>query len=166
MRDDDSLKMLEKLDRWLDNDEENGVIPAELLAQRGIILHPSVGLDDVALHEQLWIVIRAMAEIGMFLQSTDHLSDRQLYERLESTILREPLVLLPEDPAFGAHHDIIGGCSEEDIRIYLTYYASEEDRESFRAEWEGEFPAACTPPFDRDRFLPTHETRFRNAQPS
>ncbi len=51
--------------------------------------------------------------------------------------------------------DLIGGCSEQDIGTYLTYYADEETRE----QWSKDFPDDPMPekkakPFDRDRFLP------------
>jgi hypothetical protein len=156
---DDGLEYLMALDRWLEGKEE-GIIPAELLKQRGIDVPPAAELDDASLHERLWTVIRAMAEIGMFLESTDHLSGRELYDHLESVVLREPTFLVPDDLLFGAHCDIIGGCSEEDIRVYLTYYADEEERQSFRDGFEGEFPPALPRPYDRDRFLPTHEERI------
>ncbi|MEO8036163.1 MAG: hypothetical protein ABI837_17135, partial [Acidobacteriota bacterium] len=92
-------------------------------------------------------------------ESTDHLSDRELYRHLVESSLLEPAMLIPEDPSYGMHIDIIGGFSEDDIRIYLTYYADEEERESFRADYTGEFPPALPHPYDRDRLLPTQEER-------
>ena len=155
---DDGLEYLQKLDDWLENDE-GGVIPAELLQQRGIAMPSEGDLDDGALHAALWSLIRGMAEIGVFVESTDHLSDRELYRHLATESLVQPTFLSPDDPAFADHLDIIGGCSSDDLRIYLTYYADEEDREGFREDYEGTFPDMLPRPYDRDRHLPTHEER-------
>jgi len=58
---------------------------------------------------------------------------------------------------------VIGGFSDEDIRTYLTYYADEDERESFRPGFEGEFPVSLPRPYDRDRFLPTRENQIASA---
>ena len=57
------------------------------------------------------------------------------------------------------HIDVIGGGSQEDIDLYLRYYASETDREEWRREFPNHhMPPRKVPPFDRDRFLPkAHE---------
>jgi hypothetical protein len=62
---------------------------------------------------------------------------------------------MPQDPNFSQHIDIIGGFSEEDIQLYLKYYADEEARQ----RWVEQFPTDIipdhvTPPYDRDRHLP------------
>jgi hypothetical protein len=150
----DVLEGLERLEAWLEGDEEDEVIPIELLEQRGVTVPPAAELDETALHERLWSVIRAMAGIGMFLANTNHLSDRELYERLESAILREPAFLMPDDPFCGEHYDLAASESEEDLRIYLTYYADEEERQIFRRDFRMALPPALPPPYDRDRLLP------------
>ena len=57
-----------------------------------------------------------MARLGRYLSSTDHLSDRELYERLWTDILREPTSVCPDDPSMSCHIDLLGGCSDEDLR--------------------------------------------------
>jgi hypothetical protein len=158
MAQDNLSDYLSKLDAWIDGDED-GDIPLEVLKARGVALPDAKILDDAALHDALWRLIRAMADIGIFVESTDHLSDRELYTHLIEDALLVRSVLVPGDPSYGMHIDIIGGFSEEDIRTYLTYYADEEERESFRADFEGEFPQSLPHPYDRDRLLPTHEER-------
>ena len=136
-------------------EEADPVSPFEELAKSGVKLPSPQELDDVELHLKLWEVIRAMTLLGCYLHSTDHLSDRELYERLWTGLLREPTTLVPDNPDFACHIDIIGGFSQDDIQIYLKYYADE----AIRRDWAREFPDIVIPPhedppYDRDRYLP------------
>lgn len=131
------------------------VTPFELLAQGGMELPAPEELDDAQLTPKLWEVIRGMAMLRMFLYSTDHLSDRELYETLWHDILREegPCMPLNEDSAW--HIDLVGSGSEEDSELYLRYYADEETRRRWADDWpEDVMPEHETPPHDRDRHLP------------
>lgn len=143
---------LERLDQWLDG-KKKGDIPLEVLRLRGMeIPEDDAALDDAALHAKLWEIIRAMAELGLILESTNHLSDRELYRYLVGDCLRKETLL-----SGGGYWHIspIGGFSEEDIEIYLRYYADDETR----ATWDedAEMPPKERQPFDRDRFLPGGE---------
>jgi hypothetical protein len=127
----------------------------DALVKKGVQLPAPEQMDDPRLTATLWEVIRGMALFGAYLHSTDHLSDRELYHRLWAEILHEPTVLMPENPCFTQHIDIIGAFSEEDIQLYLKYYADEEARQ----RWVEQFPADImpvheAPPYDRDRHLP------------
>jgi hypothetical protein len=127
----------------------------DALVKNGIQLPAPQEVDDARLAATLWDVIRGMALFGAYLHSTDHLSDRELYHRLWAEILREPTVLMPEDPNFTQHIDIIGGCSKEDIQLYLKFYADEEARQRWVERYPSDvIPAHETPPYDRDRHLP------------
>ena len=154
---DDSLslevqeKFLEQI-LFMERGEERPL--SEYLEKVGIRLPRPQDLDAAQLHSKLWEVINAMALAGHFLSSTDHLSDRELYEKLWSDILREPTSISPDNTAF-CHIDILGGCSEEDMKIRLKYYADDDEREF----WECDFPDEELPPreplpYDRDRNLP------------
>ena len=155
----DGLKNLEDQEKFLEHilsiegiDEEPLF---DQLENRGIRLTPPEELDDTQLHEKLWEIINAMAMAGHYLSSTDHLSDRQLYELLWSNILREPTSVFTDSSASFSHIDILGGCSDEDLKIRLKYYADDDER----ACWESDFPEDEIPPkeplpFDRDRHLP------------
>lgn len=91
---------------------------------------------------------------------TDHLSDRQLYEELWGEILREPTVLMPDNPDFACHIDMTGSGSEEHILLYLKYYADERARRIWKEDWpEDPVPEHEEPPYDRDRHLPQAELR-------
>lgn len=156
---DHEINALIRFDAWLERGE-GGTVPGELLRQRGIEIVESSKLDDAKLPGKLWELVEELAEIGIYLCFTDHLSDRELYERLFSDILPTETFLDPEDPWTGETCDLTIGGSEEDHRIYLTYYADDEDRRRWQAEFGDPLPAREPHPFDRDRFLPTMEGRL------
>lgn len=131
--------------------------PLDALEKSGVEMPPSDQLTDQELRETLWRSLRGLAFLGVYLHHTDHLSDRQLYTQLREEALRRPVVMMPENPNFGYHLDLVDGESEEDEQLYLRYYADEETRE----RWAEQFPATDMPPaerrpFDRDRLLPRH----------
>jgi hypothetical protein len=146
----DLMSELERLDSFLDGTEP-GDIPTEILRERGIELVDEGSLSDEDVHRRLWEVIDAMATLGLFLESTDHLSDRELYRYLGDALKEE--TLLSDDPASACHLTPIGGGSEEDNEIYLRYYADDEDRRMW-AEDGTTIPPHEALPFDRDGLLP------------
>lgn len=101
----------------------------------------------------LWTLLRQLAFIGVFVENTDHLDDRQLYQWLARQI-DEP-TRFPEGSGFAMHLDIIGGGTTENNEIYLQYYASDDDREVWSSEFPDKaMPARAPAPHDRDRYLP------------
>jgi hypothetical protein len=127
----------------------------DLLEKGGLQLPQPASIDDTQLHTKLWEVINGMALLGCYLSSTDHLSDRQLYELLWINLLREPTSVCPGNPNASCHIDILGGCSEEDLQLRLKYYADEEERLSWAQEFPDDIiPPSEPPPYDRDRYLP------------
>jgi len=132
----------------------------DVLQATGISLPPPEALDDAAITTKLWEVIHGLSLLGTFLHSTDHLSGRELYAVLWRDLLREPAVLMPENPDFAYHLDVIGSGSEEDTLLYLKYYADEETRQAWLKDWpEDGLPEHEDPPYDRDRRLPQAESR-------
>ena len=130
-------------------------VPFDLLVKGGMTLPAPEELGDVELTLKLWELIRGMALLGVYMDFTDHLSDRELYTSLWKDLLREETMLLPNDPNFACHIDPIGSGSEEENLVYLKYYADEE----YRHEWAKDWPDDPLPeheplPFDRDRYLP------------
>jgi hypothetical protein len=128
---------------------------SDLLREQGLQIPLPAALDDTQLKAKLWEIINAMAHLGCYLSSTDHLSDRQLYELLWDDILPEPTAVCPGDSGAACHIDILGGCSAEDLELRLKYYADEDERDA----WASEFPDYVIPPheplpYDRDRHLP------------
>jgi len=121
----------------------------------GVALPPPDEVTDEHLSVTLWKVIEALTQRHVFLEHTDHLSDRELYTYLWEKSLRKVIKDLPPETGWNQHIDLLGECSEDDIRLRLMYYASAEDRQ----EWQEEFPdynmpEHVDPPFDRDRLLP------------
>jgi hypothetical protein len=125
------------------------------LVGRGVAMPPGAELDDESLPAKLAEVIRELAELHCFLEGTDHLSDRELYDWLWRDGLREETPGISETLQGAWHTSPIGGGTEEDTAIWLKYYASDEDRK----RWHLNFPDDPIPdhevlPFDRDRHLP------------
>lgn len=125
------------------------------LTEDGVELPAPEELDDRQLSAKLWEVIHAMARRRTFLYHTDHLSDRELYEDLWYESLNEGMPDMGFSPDGEYVIDMIGGCSEEDIRINLKYYADDSEREQWARDWpEDDIPPRVTPPYRRDQRLP------------
>lgn len=139
-------------------EESEWITSFELLVQGGMELPVPEELDDSQLTVKLWEVIRGLAMLRMFLYSTDHLSDRELYEELWHEVLREenPVITINENSA--CHIDLVSSGSEEDNELYLRYYADEETRHRWAKDWPNDvMPTHEAPPYDRDRHLPTRD---------
>ena len=127
----------------------------EKLIQSGMQLPEPAALEDEALTTKLWEVINALAMLRVFLERTDHLSDRGLYEFLWNRGLRQETPIEPLDPSESVHLDVLGGCSNEDLYLNLKYYANEDERCDWAKDWrEDPMPAHEDLPYDRDRHLP------------
>ena len=133
------------------------VCPFDTLVKDGFDLPLPEKLDDAALTAKLWELIRELARSRLFLHSTDHLTDRELYTWLVTDALREELMGFGL-PFGNCHLDVLGGCSEEDLILSMRYYSDDEER----ARWTKDFPdfpmpPKEKPPCDRDRLLPKAE---------
>ena len=125
------------------------------LEMAGVSLTAPDSLDDQELTAKLWEVIHKLALLRVFIEQTDHLSDRELYTHLWTDSLREDTKILPPTANSAWHIQMLGGCSEEDNRLYLKYYADDASRR----DWHRDFPDDPLPahedlPYDRDRLLP------------
>lgn len=103
-------------------------------------------LDEVSLHEILWDVIYKLYEKRITLDFTDHLSDRELYHLIYCNILpaREKKI----DSAVNYLHWDCAGASG-DPEIWLTYYASDEEREAWAEAYRLPLPEQADPPYPR-----------------
>ena len=127
----------------------------EQLESAGVSLPAPDSLNDQELTAKLWEVIHKLALLRVFIEQTNHLSDRELYAHLWTDSLREETKLMPATENGAYHIQPLGGCSEEDNQLYLKYYADEE----WRRHWHKDFPEDSIPdhedpPYNRDRFLP------------
>jgi hypothetical protein len=129
----------------------------EQLEKAGISLPAPDSLDDAALTAKLWEVIHALALLHVFVELTNHLSDRELYTHLWTESLREDTKLLPATSEMACHLPMLGD-SEEDQQLYLKYYAEEDERQHWHAQFPDDFiPEHEDLPYDRDRLLPKRE---------
>jgi hypothetical protein len=126
----------------------------ERLERGGLKLPPPQELTDAAVTEKLWQVIRALARLDTFITSTNHLGDRELYERLWKDSLREETANLPPGSGWNFTIDLVGSGSDEHNAMYLRYYADEKTREHWRKDFKEEIPPHEDPPYKRDHLLP------------
>jgi len=125
------------------------------LLDAGVELPAPESMDDLQLAAKLSEVVDGLARMRVFLSQTDHLSDRELYTLLWKDTLREPVKDMPRDESSAWHIDLLSGGGEEDTRLYMKYYADEETRRGWLADFpDDEMPPHEEPPYDRDRFLP------------
>ena len=122
-----------------------------------MVLPRQEDLSDAALAAKLDEIFTRLAARHTFFMHTDHLSDRQLHERLVSDLLDEAFPdMFAVSPTGVYVIDLVGSGSEEDTRTHFKYYADEEDRRSWLEEFpDYEMPPHEDPPYDRDRRLPS-----------
>ena len=124
------------------------------LVKRGVEMVPPAELDDTSLAAKLREVLCALAAIRCFLHDTDHLNDRELYTWLWTDGLREET---PDPSQLGGawHMSPIGSGNEEDMAIFLKYYASAKERRHWREQFPNDqIPPHSPLPYDRGRNLP------------
>lgn len=125
------------------------------LQEAGVEMPPVEELPDREVSARLWEVIHALAEQGVFLLSTNHLSDRELYRKLLDDVLLDTVPDISGDEFGACVIDLVSSGSPEDIRLYLKHYADEEARSHWAESFPGEkIPAHEDPAYDRDRLLP------------
>ncbi len=125
------------------------------LENAGVSLPSPDSLNDEQVTAKLWEVIQKLALLQVFIEQTDHLSDRELYGHLWTDSLREETKSMPIAANAACHIQLLGSGSEEDNLLLLKYYADE----AWRRQWHEDFPSDPMPehedpPYDRDRLLP------------
>jgi hypothetical protein len=125
------------------------------LENAGVSLPSPDSLNDEELTAKLWEIIQKLALLHVFIEQTDHLSDRELYAHLWNNSLREETKTFPLAANSAYHIQLLGSGSEEDILLYLKYYADDDWRQQWHKDWPNDpIPAHEDPPYDRDRLLP------------
>ncbi|HXO38975.1 MAG TPA: hypothetical protein VN872_10065 [Candidatus Acidoferrum sp.] len=125
------------------------------LENAGVSLPSPDSLNDEELTAKLWDIIQKLALLHVFIEQTDHLSDRELYTHLWTDSLREETKALPLAANSAYHIQILGSCSEKDMLLYLKYYADDDFRQQWQKDWPNDpIPRHEDPPYDRDRLLP------------
>ena len=126
---------------------------AQLTAD-GVKLPDPETVSDEAIPAVLWRVIVALSKHQVFLERTNHLSDRELYAVLWHNVLREEHAAIPEGDTGAWHVDIPG--DDERATNFLTYYASKRERR----EWQKDCPDLRMPPHRDPGTIAT--ARYRN----
>ncbi len=145
----------EFLKQVLEYEQTEPMTVFRLLQNAGFELPPADGLDDAELLSKLEELFKRMASLGAYLVNTNHLNDRALYQYLYDDGLREEAVLFPENPGYAYVIDLTGSGSDEDMQIYLKYYADDEFRRRWSKDWPNDLlPPHEAPPFNRDETLP------------
>lgn len=104
-------------------------------------------LADHELSEVLTDTLQRLADRGVVLEQTEHLSDRQLYCVVCRDIL--PAAEKKLDWAAGSH--LAWNCvdSEADEELWLTFYASDEERAEFAEQEDRPLPERRPLPYPR-----------------
>jgi hypothetical protein len=144
------------MEAYMDAVEGNGPQTTlfALLENAGVAVPPPDSISDSEITEVLWKIIHAMAELGAYLSSTNHLSDRELYVVLWNDILRQDHPIVPEQFPLVSLMDVLGKWSDEDIETWLTYYADEDARRRASEYGTRALPDHVDPPYQRDHLLP------------
>jgi hypothetical protein len=128
------------------------------LENAGVSFPAPDSLKDEELTAKLWELIQKLALLHVFLDQTDHLSDRELYTYLLNDCLREETKDMPLAANFACHIQLLSSGSEEDNFLYLKYYADDDWRQQWHKDWPNDpMPDHEDPPYDRDRLLPKHD---------
>jgi hypothetical protein len=155
---------LDVLEKFWQNvlEYEEGLYPLrpirELLAEDGMHPLPPPSVADYELESHLERLIEALAQRGLLLCQTDHLSDRELYTLLVDQVLDEETESYPINSGWFTHLELArcGAPNGDDgTHVFLRYYADESDREEWQQHFPNEpIPPHEEPPYDRDRWLP------------
>ena len=80
-----------------DSEKAEIVTQGKILRTLGFIPKSKTPADanEPFVHNRLWFIINGLAFLNTYLTSTNHLSDRELLDRLESKILAEPIRFVP-----------------------------------------------------------------------
>lgn len=136
------------------------------LTEAGLELPEPDTMDNEQLTSKLWELIDALSRIRVFIRETNHLSDRELYSLLWGDVLRQETPILPDEPGSAWHVDLLGSGSETDTYLHLKYYADEDWRQQWLADFpDYDMPAHENPPYDRDRRLPLPYSELLSEPP-
>lgn len=134
---------------------ENCTPPAQQLAAKNIPLLPPAEITDETLTPILWELLHNLSLQGFYVLHTDHLTDCELYAELWERGLRDPAHLPGRNPRGGWYHDFLGSWGEDDMQLWLRYYATDEERaKRAQAYPEDVIPPKEKPVSNRDWRLP------------
>jgi hypothetical protein len=134
---------------------ENWTPPAQKLAEEKVPLLPPDEITDETLTPILWELLHNLALRGFYVLHTDHLSDREVYAELWEHGLRDPAHLPGRSPRGGWFHDFLGSWGDDEMQLWLKYYATDEERAKHAKEYpKDNIPPKEKPCSNRDWRLP------------
>jgi hypothetical protein len=140
-------RFLESMLAW----ERAPLVPIARWFEPVLALQPACTLDDEQVRERLWETIEKLYSLRVVLDFTDHLPDRELYALIRRDIL--PATVKRVDLPDNYFHWDCSTTDAEDASIWLTYYASDEEREQWSLEEGRDPPPRAVPAYPRA--LPT-----------
>lgn len=119
---------------------------------------PASELSDTDLKAELDSLILKLYDKNVVLVFTTHLSDRELYALIIRQILPSYQKMIVQEGEFHYWNCSCTGKDDADREVWLTYYATDEERGLAYEEY-GELPQRQDPPFPRrlpgeDGFMP------------
>jgi hypothetical protein len=126
--------------------ERAPVLPISKWFEPELELPPPDKLGDEQLRRLLWQTIERLYSQRIVLDFTDHLSDRELYCLILRDILPSPEKKL-DLPRNYLHWHFLD--DEAQPEVWLTFYASDEEREIWASETGQPLPPRRTPPYPR-----------------
>ena len=124
------------------------------LVDRGIELPAP---DDLAIADvttKLWEVINGLAQLRVYLDCTNHLTDTELYSKLWHDTLRSEVPAIDEI-GFNTHVDLCTVGDDSETALFLKFFADDEFRKQVAEDYPGKpLPAHEDPPHQRDQLLP------------
>ena len=135
--------------------DENWERPRDVLRREGVHMLPPDELTDESVPGHLWELLHNLACRGFYVQHTDHLTDRELYAEIWEHGLTDLSLLPGRCQTGGWFHDVLGSGGMDDEEIYLSYYATEQQRRKHATESPGQpLPPRKSPVMRRDWRLP------------
>ena len=126
--------------------ERAPVLPISCWFKPELNLPKPESLDDTRLHELLWETIHNLFSKRIVLDFTHHLSDRQLFCLICRDILPSREKKIERTRTF-LHWLCLDPNTEADV--WLRYYATMEERESWAEETGQPLPVSKLPPYPR-----------------
>ena len=126
--------------------ERAPVLPIADWFKPRLVLAPPESLTAKELHRALWDIIHRLFDKRIVLDFTDHLNDYELYCLIARDILPSPEKKIEDTPTY-LHWHCLDPTDEPDV--WLRYYASNEERESWVEETGNHVPEKMDSPFKR-----------------
>lgn len=139
----DENEFLQSMLEW----ERAPIVPiCDWFTPRLELPHPD-DLTDGELRDLLYRTIDRLFEQRIVLDFTDHLTDRQLYCMIYRDILPSHEKMIQRRDSY-LHWDCAN--TDGDPEAWLRFYATEEERRTWREEMQCALPEVDEPPFPRD----------------